>query len=259
VCRYFISSLRVGLISSLTPQWSLKLASTATVNSIRTITLDLDDTLWEIHPVIRRAEQRLYEWLGENFPRITEMYTPTDLREVRSEIVVEFADRAHDLTFLRHTVLGRIGVAAGYGTDFIDDAFDVFDEVRNDVDIFPEVVPALEVLGERFTLIAVTNGNANLELIGIRHLFDSVVTAAMAGAAKPAPEVFDMAVQVGGASKEETLHVGDHPLYDVDGARAAGLRTAWVNRGAIIWPDEYAAPEIEVTHIGELSELLGVK
>jgi len=228
------------------------------VNNIRTITLDLDDTLWEIHPVIRRAEQRLYEWLGENFPRITEMYTPTDLHEVRSGIVIEFADRAHDLTFLRHTVLGRIGVAAGYGTDFIDDAFDIFDEVRNDVDIFPEVIPALEALGERFKLIAVTNGNANLESIGIRDLFDNVVTAAMAGAAKPAAEVFDMAVRVGGASKAQTLHVGDHPLYDVDGARAAGLRTAWVNRTATNWPDEYAAPEIEVKHIGELPELLGI-
>ena len=243
----------------MNPQWSLKLATTTTVNNIRTITLDLDDTLWEIHPVIRRAEQRLYEWLGENFPRITEMYAPTDLREVRSQVVAEFADRAHDLTFLRHTVLGRIGAAAGYGTDFIDDAFEVFDEVRNDVDIFPEVIPALETLGEHFKLIAVTNGNAKLESIGIRHLFDDVVTAAMAGAAKPAPVVFDMAVQVGGASKAETLHVGDHPLYDVDGARAAGLRTAWVNRTAIVWPDQYAAPEIEVVHIGELPELLGIE
>jgi len=229
------------------------------VNNIRAITLDLDDTLWEIHPVIRRAEKRLYEWLGENFPRITQMYAPSDLREIRSQIVIEFADRAHDLTFLRHTVLGRIGVAAGYGTDFIDDAFNVFDEVRNDVDIFPEVIPALEALGERFRLIAVTNGNANLESIGIRHLFDDVVTAAMVGAAKPAPAVFDMAVRVGGASKQETLHVGDHPLYDVDGARAAGLRTAWVNRTASSWPDDFAAPEIEVTHVGELPELLGIE
>jgi len=229
------------------------------VNNIRTITLDLDDTLWEIHPVIRRAEQRLYEWLGENFPRITEMYTPSDLREVRSGVVVEFADRAHDLTFLRHTVLGKVGVAAGYGTDFIDEAFGVFDAVRNDVEIFPEVIPALQALGERFTLIAVTNGNANLESIGIRHLFDDVVTAAMAGAAKPAPEVFDMAVRAGGASKEETLHVGDHPLYDVDGARAAGLRTAWVNRTAIVWPDEYDSPDVEVMHVGELPGLLGIE
>jgi len=228
------------------------------VNNIRTITIDLDDTLWEIHPVIKRAELRLYEWLGENYPRITELYAPSDLREIRSEIVVEFADRAHDLTFLRHTVLGRIGAAAGYTTDFIEDAFNVFDAVRNDVDLFPEVVPALEVLASHFQVIAVTNGNANLETIGIRHLFDDVVTAAMAGAAKPAAAVFAMAVDVGGSSNAETLHVGDHPHYDVDGARAAGLRTAWVNRKAAAWPDEFVAPDIEVVHVGELPGLLGV-
>lgn len=229
------------------------------MKDIRTITLDLDDTLWEIHPVIRRAEQRLYEWLGENYPRITEMYEPSDLREVRSQVIIEFADRSHDLTFLRQTVLGRVGVAAGYSTDFIDEAFSVFDAARNDVDIFPEVIPALEALNENFVVIAVTNGNANLELIGIDHLFSDVVTAAMAGAAKPARQVFDMAVQVGGASAEQTLHVGDHPQYDVDGARSAGLRTAWVNRTASSWPEEFAEPEFEVTHVGELPGLLGVR
>jgi len=250
---------RIGLAQDLNSQWSLIRAATATVKDIRTITLDLDDTLWEIHPVIRRAEQRLYEWLGENYPRITEMYEPPDLREVRSQVIIEFADRSHDLTFLRQTVLGRVGVAAGYSTDFIDEAFSVFDAARNDVDIFPEVIPALEALNENFVVIAVTNGNANLELIGIDHLFSDVVTAAMAGAAKPARQVFDMAVQVGGASAEQTLHVGDHPQYDVDGARGAGLRAAWVNRTARTWPEEFAEPEFEVTHVGELPGLLGVR
>lgn len=228
------------------------------MNRIRTITIDLDDTLWEIHPVIRRAELRLYEWLGENYPRITERYEPQDLRELRTQVIAEFSERAHDLTFIRHTVLGRIGIAAGYGTDFIHEAFRVFDAVRNDVELFPEVVPALEALGERFRIIAVTNGNANLETIGIRHLFHDVVTAALAGAAKPAPQVFEMAVRVGGASKAETLHIGDHPLYDVEGARAAGLRTAWVNRNASAWPGEYPVPDLEVVHVGEISALLAV-
>lgn len=246
-------------MNGLNSQWSSIHAATATVKDIRTITLDLDDTLWDIHPVIRRAERRLYEWLGENYPRITEMYEPADLLEVRSQVIIEFADRSHDLTFLRHTVLGRIGVAAGYTTEFIDDAFNVFDEVRNDVDIFPEVIPALEALNERFIVIAVTNGNANLELIGIDHLFNDVVTAAMAGAAKPARQVFDLAVQVGGATAAQTLHVGDHPLYDIDGARGAGLRTAWVNRTASVWPDEFEAPEIEVSHVGELPGILGAE
>jgi 2-haloalkanoic acid dehalogenase type II len=228
------------------------------VNNIRAITLDLDDTLWEIHPVIKRAEKQLYTWLSEHYPRITEMYEPADMREVRSQVFVEFADRAHDLTFLRRTVLGRVGVAAGYDTDFIDAAFEVFDEVRNDVEIFPEVIPALEALNQNFVVIAVTNGNANLESIGIAHLFSDVVTAAMAGAAKPARQVFDMAVQAGGFDADQTLHVGDHPLYDVDGARGAGLRTAWVNRTDSDWPGEYLLPDIEVTDIGELPELLGV-
>ncbi len=241
----------------MNPQWSLIQAPTATLNDIRTITLDLDDTLWEIHPVIRRAEQALYEWLGQNYPRITELHQPEDMRLVRSQVVAEHADQAHDLTFLRRTVLRRVGKAAGYGTDFIDDAFAVFDAVRNDVELFPEVLPALESLRDRYTLIAVTNGNANLGTIGIEHLFHDTVTAAKAGAAKPARAVFDMAVAAGGAGHKQTLHVGDHPEYDVNGARAAGLRTVWVNRKSESWPDTLPMPDIEVLHIGELVSHLG--
>ncbi len=232
---------------------------TATLNEIRTITLDLDDTLWEIHPVIKRAEQALYDWLGENYPRITELYQPGDLRDVRSRVVAEFDDRAHDLTFLRRTVLARVGAAAGYGDSFIDDAFGVFDAVRNDVELFPEVIPTLEALRDRYKLIAVTNGNANLDTIGIAHLFHDVVTAAKAGAAKPARQVFELAVKVGGANHQQTLHVGDHPVYDVDGARNAGLRTVWVNRTASRWPEQFATPDIEVAHIGELPGRLELK
>jgi putative hydrolase of the HAD superfamily len=227
-----------------------------TVNGIRTITLDLDDTLWEIHPVIRRAEERLYAWLGENYPRITEQFEPADLREVRARVVLEHADRAHDLTFLRHTVLMEIASAAGYREFLVDEAFAVFDAVRNDVEMFPEARPALLVLKERFTLIALTNGNADLEKIGISDLFDGHVNAAMAGAAKPERPIFDAAVEAGGVGAEQTLHVGDHPYYDVHGARAAGLRTVWVNRAGDEWPEEYAPPDVEVQHVGELADII---
>ena len=71
------------------------------MNNIRAITLDLDDTLWEIHPVIKRAEKQLYAWLSEHYPRITEMYEPADMLEVRSQVMAEFTDRAHDLTSIR--------------------------------------------------------------------------------------------------------------------------------------------------------------
>jgi putative hydrolase of the HAD superfamily len=230
------------------------------VHTIRAITLDLDDTLWEIHPVIRRAEKRLYAWLGEHTPRITALYTPGDLRVVRDNVLREFADQAHDLTFLRRIVLEQVGARAGYNNDFISDAFDVFNKARNDVEIFPEVIPALEALRSQFILIALTNGNASLTEIGIDHLFDHFITAAGAGAAKPARKIFDVAVAAAGVTAAQTLHVGDHAELDVEGARAAGLKTAWVNRNGDAWPDALNKPNIEVKHVGELAaELLSTK
>lgn len=226
------------------------------MNGIRTITLDLDDTLWEIHPVIRRAEAALYGWLDTNYPRITEMFAPDDMLEIRRQVFEELASKSHDLTLMRRTVLMRASEAAGYEQFLVDEAFAVFDAIRNDVTLFPEVRPALLALRERYVLVAVTNGNANLERIGIRDLFDGVVSAAMAGAAKPERPIFDAAVKVGGARAAETLHVGDHPLFDVHGAREAGLRTAWVNRNDNDWPDEYDSPDTEVRHVGELLALL---
>ena len=94
-----------------------------TVKNIRTITVDLDDTLWEILPVIKRAEESLYGWLGENYPRITEMFTIEDMRILRDDIFNRFPDKLHDLTFLRYTVLTEAASAAGYATFEVDEAF----------------------------------------------------------------------------------------------------------------------------------------
>ena len=152
------------------------------VYGIRTITLDLDDTLWEIGPVIRRAERCLHHWLAEYYPRIVEMHAPEHIVELRAQVVSEFQDRSHDLTFVRRTVLARMGVAAGYGDDFVDDAFAVFDRERNTVELYPETRPVLESLASRYTLVAVTNGNARLDRIGIDDLFDAFVSASSAGA-----------------------------------------------------------------------------
>ena len=227
------------------------------MNGIRTITLDLDDTLWEIHPVIRRAERVLREWMAEHYPRVVEMFAREDVMQLRKQVVSEFSDRAHDLTFIRRTVLARMSDAAGYDAVFVDEAFEVFDRERNTLDLFPEVLPALRSLSQRYTLVAVTNGNARLDRIGIEDLFDAYISARTAGAAKPARTIFDAAVDAGGAGAHQTLHVGDHPEYDVDGARAAGLRTAWMNRNGHDWPEEFAMPNVVIGDLMQLDRLLG--
>ena len=83
-----------------------------------------------------------------------------------------------------------------------------------------------------------------------------VVTAVDAGAAKPARRIFNFAIRKAGVSPEEILHVGDHPETDVDGGRQAGLRTAWVNRTDAEWPDHLPEPDVTVSTISEIRELL---
>jgi len=226
------------------------------VNDIRTITIDLDDTLWEIHPVIHRAEQRLYEWLGERYPRITAMFSRADIVQHRAAVAIEFPQQNHDFTFLRRTALGRLAKAADYGDGLVDEAMEIFSALRNDVVLFPEVRPALTVLRKQYRLVAVTNGNADLHRIGIDDLFHDLVSARTAGAAKPAPKIFHAALSAGGALARQTVHVGDHPEFDVQGAQAAGLHSVWVNRSGQPWPRTLPRPDAIVTHIGQLPGLL---
>jgi putative hydrolase of the HAD superfamily len=228
------------------------------MKAIRTITIDLDDTLWAIHPVIERAERKLYNWLSEEYPRVTEMFSQDEITRLRENIVSEYRNKSHDFTFLRRAVLGKLGAAAGYGVEIVDRAMAYFDPLRNDVEVFPEVRPALTTLGQHYCLIAVTNGNASLDQIGIRNLFDHVISASSVGAAKPDRQIFDIAVEAGGAGAHETLHVGDHPEVDVVGAQNAGLKSVWVNRHENAWPDHLQDPDAIVKDVGELLSLLRV-
>jgi 2-haloalkanoic acid dehalogenase type II len=226
------------------------------VRDIRSITIDLDDTLWAIHPVIARAESRLRDWLTEHYPRVVEQFSGDSMRRLRQKVEQDNAARAHDLGYLRREVLRHMGAAAGYGRSLADDAFAVFDDARNDVEIFPDVLPALESLREHYVIVALTNGNANLEKIGISDLFDDVITAVSVGTAKPDRRIFDAAVHAGGYSARETLHVGDDPQLDIDAARQAGLRTAWMNRFDQEWPAELDSPDTEVDQVDSLVRVL---
>ncbi|HZW60507.1 MAG TPA: HAD family hydrolase [Woeseiaceae bacterium] len=226
------------------------------LHRIRAITLDLDDTLWAIAPVIERAERELWSWLAEHYPRVRDCWDADGLAGLRERTFLEHRARAHDLRFLRRAMLAEIAAVAGYGDELVDPAFAVFDRARNAVDLYPDVVPALERLRDDFALVAVTNGNACLATIGIRHLFDDVVTAAEAGVAKPAPAIFDAACLRAGAQPDEVVHVGDHPEFDIAGAKQAGLRAAWINRRGDPWPQHLSRPDAEISALGELAALL---
>jgi HAD superfamily hydrolase (TIGR01549 family) len=133
--------------------------------------------------------------------------------------------------------------------------FAVFFAARNAVELFEDVRPTLERLARRYPLASLSNGNADLRLIGLDDLFVFSLNAIEVGSAKPEPLMFETACRRLGMRPAEIVHVGDDPDHDVRGGRDAGFRTVWVNRTGQEWPGG-ARADAEIDALAELEAVL---
>ena len=164
----------------------------------------------------------------------------------------ERPDLAHDFTAQRLLTLERAFAACGMGSEHVDAAFEVYYAARNAVECYADALPALAALSARVPLVSISNGNADLQRIGLRHHFRDCISAREVGHAKPHAAIFRAACDRLGVAAEHVLHVGDDPLLDVSGARDAGLRTAWLNRGAATW-SHGPSPDLTIKDLNELA------
>jgi putative hydrolase of the HAD superfamily len=171
------------------------------------------------------------------------------------EVITTRPDIAYDRTRLRKEALWLAARQADYVEFDVDAAFAVFFVARNAVEPFAEVRPTLERLARRYTLASLSNGNADLRLIGLHDLFTFSLNAIDVGAAKPEPLMFEQARQRLAARPEQIVHVGDDPEHDVLGAAQAGFRTVWINRTGRDWPGGLRA-DAEIATLVELERLL---
>jgi putative hydrolase of the HAD superfamily len=102
------------------------------------------------------------------------------------------------------------------------------------------VVSVLEQLSAEYKLGVLTNGNADVNKLGIGHLFDFSISSMDVKSNKPDKAHFVKAHELTQIDFKNTLHVGDHPVNDVLGARELGINTIWFNLNNLNWEiDEY--------------------
>ncbi len=204
------------------------------------LTLDLDDTLWPIWPTIERAESVLHAWLMAHAPATARRFDRAGLRALRDAVAQETPQWAQDLSAIRRESLRRALLLAGDDPALAQLGFDVFFEARQQVVLYDDALDALSRLSQRFPLMALTNGNADLDRIGLAPFFRGSVTARDLGVAKPDRRIFHHACSTLGCAPEQVLHVGDDFELDVNGALNAGLQAVWLRREA---PDSTYARE----------------
>jgi putative hydrolase of the HAD superfamily len=223
------------------------------MREVQAVIFDLDNTLWDVGPVILRAEHAMAEFLARHYPRVVERHTLESMRDLRARTALEHPAMRHDFTWLRKQALAVHAREAGYPETMAEEAFEVFYRARNEVVLYDDVVPALLALSARFRLFAISNGNADLAAIGLARYFERTLAAREAGMLKPDPRIFTMLLDLAGLEPGQVAHVGDDPEADVIGARRAGVTPVWLNRPRVPWPVEAPAPQHT---IGSLSELL---
>ncbi|MDP9109286.1 MAG: HAD family hydrolase [Pseudomonadota bacterium] len=222
---------------------------------IKAVLFDLDDTLWPIVPVITRAEHVLHDWLQQHAPSVAAAHTIDSLRARRMALMESDARYRLDLWSLRHAGLTEAFTAAGADPAAVDRAMAVFADARNQVTPYEDVLPSLLRLGGKLALGTISNGNADLEAIGMAQHFSVSIAAHRFGRAKPDPQIFHAACDALAVAPAETVYVGDDPLLDVHGAQQAGLRAVWMNRFNRTLPG-HVVPDASCTTLIELEEWL---
>jgi 2-haloacid dehalogenase len=124
-----------------------------------------------------------------------------------------------------------------------------------------DVRPAFERLhAAGLRLVTLTNGSAEetrrlLERGGSAGYVEQCLSVEDVRRWKPAPEPYVMAAERCGVALAEVMLVAVHP-WDIDGAKRAGLKAAWINRTGEPWPEHLAEPDLSCAGFGALAHAL---
>ncbi len=215
-----------------------------------TFVFDAYGTLFDVHSAIMRYRAAV----GPDADRLSELWRTKQLEYTWT---LTLAGRYADFWSLTERALDF--VLARFPN--VDRALKpkLLDAYRT-LDPYPDARAALQELKGRGDATAIlSNGSpamlaAAVEAAQIGASLDAVLSVAAVRMYKPRPEVYGLVTARFGVAPSDVMFVSSN-RWDVMGARAFGLRAAWVNRGKS--PDEYAdlAPTEVLTGLGELIAL----
>jgi putative hydrolase of the HAD superfamily len=101
--------------------------------------------------------------------------------------------------------------------------------------LYPDALPTLEKLKEDgWRMVILSNWDYSLHRIarnlGLEPFFEHIFASLEEGPEKPHPDLFRTVEQRTGVASASILHIGDHPVDDVEGARGAGWRSVFLDR-----------------------------
>lgn len=154
--------------------------------------------------------------------------------------------------------LGRLLAADGIAA--VEEATGRVMEALQSLEVHPDVVPGIDALAAVADLVTLSNGATTvaeslLGRAGVREHFTRLLSVEDAPAWKPGRTAYEYAATRCGTELGRMLLVAVHP-WDIHGAHAAGMATAWLNRTGAAYPSYFTAPDHEVADLAALAARL---
>lgn len=231
------------------------------IDCIKAITFDLDDTLYDNSMIVDKAEEEMIKNLQkyEQFQNLT-----LDLYFQEKSLVLSINPEVyHDVIVWRidtiKSLLSRTNIPVSQHSQIIDDAVDCFNVWRHKMVVPQSTHTLLTKLAKKYPLAVITNGNVDVNKIGLGDYFQFSLRGGPDGRSKPFPEIFDLAAKKLSIPNKYILHVGDNLETDVNGAINNGYLSCWINifeQDIYHLTDARCLPNIEISRLIELDNLL---
>lgn len=224
------------------------------IANIKVMSFDLDDTLYNNHPIIKAAldAQAVYLKSLPNWPS----HDPSFWLACREQVASAQPQLLEDVTLWRQAALlfamKKLGFSDTDAEQHAQRAYQAFADARSQVSVTDDVLALLNLLSKKYRLIAITNGNVEVDKFNLKGVFEHVLQAGPDGKAKPNKALFDKAAATLKVSHNEILHIGDSLDTDVQGANNAGCKSVWLNNQAIDYSYKGLA-DVEISDIMALS------
>jgi HAD superfamily hydrolase (TIGR01549 family) len=247
------------------------------LTTIKAISFDLDDTLYNNRPVMLAIEKKMLNYFTEKFTTLLpELVSEPKLSfnrrfwaPYRQQAIQTYQDISHDVVRLRFETY-RLGLQAhnlslDEATTEAQAGLDYFISLRSDFTVPKASHELLASLSKVFPLVAISNGNVDTKALGIGHYFKHIYHAGFQAGEdnneseyllrqKPAIDMFTLVCKQLAIPAEQLLHVGDCGVADIYGALNAGCQTAWLPQYGI-GKKLRQIPHIELAQISDLSQL----
>lgn len=265
------------------------------LSTIKAISFDLDDTLYNNRPVMQGIESKMVDYFTELFNqrlpekiassnksgtfsdnlRLTPPFNRRFWAPFRQQSIQINPDISHDVVQHRFESY-RLGFIAfnipeTEAAVMAQAALDYFIQLRSDFTVPKVSYELLASLSKQYPLVSISNGNVDTKVLGLDKYFTHIYHAgyqlgntlgvvgglpnAELNKHKPATDMFDDVCRKLSIQPHELLHVGDCGNADIHGALTAGCQTAWLPQYGVGKPLKQV-PHIELKQVSDLLELI---